>query len=218
MWASASKLIDSAVFLALFTAALYSIGLAEYSGFLNFYGLSVSVLDLDAYQLLYRGLLASYLGIATLVMVITAIYFLYAHVALDFFICHFREDYKNKKNIVQRKIKLRGRRKRHPALTVAISRSNQLIMFCILVVGFLFVLAYFERSGSTKASNQLLDLRTNVAKKNSVNNIDIELNNQKMTLALLACGSRNCAALDMETKRIHYFPQGIFSFRLVGSD
>ncbi len=68
---------------------------------------------------------------------------------------------------------------------------------------------YFESKGRKKALEVLPQLEQHSYQPYQI--VTVSINNKELELLLLSCGARNCAGLDVQTRRIHYFVQGGFS-------
>ncbi|UNL97276.1 hypothetical protein [Stutzerimonas stutzeri] len=73
----------------------------------------------------------------------------------------------------------------------------------ILLMAFLFFLASMESKGRTQAADILVTAKGDDSAKNT----KVRILGQDISYVLLACGSRNCAALNPLSMEVQYFSQ-----------
>ena len=132
---------------------------------------------------------------------VSVISFVWSHGVLPGYIDHLRKGYKSRRRYVFWKRKILGKRE-----DVAIEQKSKKItgkfFFAVIaMIVFISFLAAVERSGEEKARNILSEGQKDSRRL-------ITLTGESGKLIFLACGSRNCAALDENTKAVRHFSQG----------
>ncbi|MEH0739974.1 hypothetical protein H4F05_00510 [Vibrio cholerae] len=203
------KLMDSAIFLAVVTAFFYCISTAYYQGYLGTMQLDSDLLDRNLHQVLYQGFLVSLTPLILTLFIVTAIAFFFSHVIAPIWVSILKRSIKNKRRLFKAKKLLFGKYKDSPfeKRVKAISRN---CASCFLVVSLsLLYLAYIESLGKEHAK----DIQVEIQKGNYNKSNLVRLSGSTpKDLYLLACGARNCAGVDLQTKRVYYFESKHLSF------
>lgn len=197
--------INSTTFLAVATAILYTWGTARYHGYLITLKLDSDIMERSFHQVLYSGFLISFSEIFIFLTVITFLLFFYAHGVLPGYIDFARKGFKQKRKIITIKKYIYGSRK-SPLIEInAKRRSNQYWGYFFLAMAYLFSLYYFEMEGRYLADSVIKQHASGLNKSSTM--ISTIINSKTATLRFLACGSKNCAGIEEQSNRIHYFPQ-----------
>jgi len=204
------KLADGAIIIAVITAALYAFSMAEYNGFLYQIELDPNVLERSFHLTVYSGMVKLYLKIFILFLIlIVSIFIIYIIliplIALAFdklpkktkkFLGHIYKKYKGDLSTDSHTDRLAGK---------AVVVIQLLSAILLILVGILLSLRSFEIEGENRAKKKMDTFFNGNYKKSSIINKKIDGVNTE--LGFLACGSENCAAIDLKTKIIYYFKQ-----------
>lgn len=201
------KTTDSAILLAVTTAVLYSWSTARYHGFLSTVGLDADTMERNFHQVIYSGMVVSFDEILLVLLSLTAFLFVWARAIVPGYVDYVRKSIKNKRKIIKIKKRIIGNRKAPLFETSSIKKSNNVAIYCVISFMFIFSLVYFERQGRDAANSALKAHFSD--EKSGIQEIIVKINKSEKTLSFLACGGRNCAAIESETNKIFYFPQSL---------
>ncbi len=199
------KPLDSAIFLAIVTAVLYSWSTARYHGFLSTIGLDADMMERSFHQVVYSGLVVSFDKILILLLILTLALFLWSRAIVPSYVDYVRKSIKNKRNIIKIKNRIIGKRKAPSFEISAIKKSNTVAIYCLIGFLFVFSLIYFENKGQAFAKNAI-EAHFN-GETSEKNKIKVMISNSEKALSFLACGANNCAGIEDKTNKIIYYPQ-----------
>ncbi len=209
--------IDSAIFLALSTALLYTWSTALYHGFFRVLRLDSDMMERSFHQVIYDGLIISFLPTLSILIFSAFLLYLYAHLILPEYVDWARKSIKSKRKITKFRRFWLGKRNSPPVE----QRSKALFtkVAVLTFFGFLYIgsLVYFELKGSEKA-NELVDSHL-AGKSKPTEMITVGVNGNPKILMFLGCGARNCAGIEAGTNFIYYFASSSgYSFLYQESD
>lgn len=205
-----SKIIDSALLLALATAFLYCAGSAYYGGYFGVLHLDADVLDRNFHQILYKGFYISIFPVLLVFLIYLAWRFTYSYMALPAVMDWVGHSAARKRKIAKIKATLLGKRKESPRVTQAIRKTNVLAFYFILSNAFILSLVYCEIQGKEVAKAALRSIERK--QESPANLISVKIDTELKQLYFLGCGARNCAGIEYATKRVYYFPQNGHSY------
>lgn len=197
------RLLDGALMLALVSGLLFSAGSAKRHGYFMTLGLNADVLGVDTAAILYSGLINSYLPILVIAIVISLAVFFYANALLPLYIDYARGSFGRKRKVIKLKRLWFGKRKDTQAERDA---KKMAISFGVVVVVLLLVLIFLAAM-ENKGKGQAEELLDEVKRGKPVGNATVEIPGKEIGYILLACGSRNCAAMNPLSLQVQYFSQ-----------
>ncbi len=197
------RLLDGALILALLSGLLFSAGSAKRHGYFMTLGLNADVLGVDTAAILYSGLINSYLPVLVIAFVIGLAVFFYANALLPLYIDYARGSFERKRKLIRLKRFWSGKRKDTQAEKDA---KKMVISFGVVLVLLLLVLIFLAAM-ENKGRDQAEDLMGEVKRGKPVANATVEIPGKEIGYILLACGSRNCAAMNPLTLEVQYFSQ-----------
>ena len=206
-----SPLRDSALYLAVITAILYCISTAHAEGYMSALLLDANILERDFHQVLYHGLIVSFAPAFKFLFVLTCVSYIYSHGALPDFVKWLKRSKRNKRKFIKFKSWFTGR-KGSAAEAFAKQRTIKALRCSFLALMFLFSLAYFERQGKAEALTLLSKIESKEQLPQSTL-VNVKIGEAVKDLVYLGCGARNCAGMDVDSKIVHYFPQGGHSYQ-----
>lgn len=201
------RIIDSAVIIPLVTAYFYCVSTAYLGGFFGVLHLDSDVLDRNFHQTLYHGMTLNIWTLLTLPFLMATVIMTHSAIVTQFS-RYIRQSYSTGKKVIVLKSKLNLHSKRPNALErkhlkrIKISWSVFLSCFA-----FLMGMVYFESEGKNAAKNIEKSIHDN-----KYNSVRISPKDSNKKFALLYCGTRNCAAKNIKTNEIEYFPQKRYSY------
>lgn len=212
-----SLFTESAIILALSTALLYIVANTYTQGFLDTLHLDPEVLDRNFNQVLYRGfiialgnLLGSFLNIITVLILLSFTMFI--------FLVTFPSIATTQIFTCVRQRAADGIAFLQGATMIKLSASVFARSFVVLTIATLILhyLASIEKKGRDDALTLLgFTARTNLPPDQRM--LRVSIDGKPLDLLYLTCGSRNCAGMDLKTRRVYYFPQNGHSYCLDGS-
>ena len=194
---------DSAVFIAGFTALLYTWSTAFHHGFLYTLRLDADMMERSFHQVIYSGLLISVAPVIILLLFSAFILFLYSHLMLPSYIDWAKKSIKTKRKIVKFRRSWLGKRSSPPIELRAKALFAKVALFAF--VGFFYVvsLAYFESLGNDYANDTI---RNHLESKNDPTEIvKLKIDKEERNLRFLGCGSRVCAGIEEDTNLVVYY-------------
>lgn len=206
--------IDSAIFLAGFTASLYAWSTASYQGFLSVLHLNPDMMERNFHQVIYSGLLIAFAPALIMLIIATATLYFYSHAILPSYIDWVRKSISSKRKAIKLRRFWYGKRNSPPIEVQAKSLFTKFFLITIFGISFALSLAYFEKLGSKKAE-KLIKLH-----QEGMNNVGslvlASVGDQTKKLLFLACGSANCAGIEIGTDEVFYFPNSSgYSFQYI---
>lgn len=211
------KLFDSAIIIAIFTAILYSIGMAKHHGFLTEINLNPDMLERSFHLTVYYGVIDLSFGVMAITffaIVLISIVGLMVPSLIDAIYIILP---KKIKNCIKEKFNnfFSSPEKDDNWVTSITNLSiNLLTLLTLIMLGaFLYalIMLHFERKGkdSAAANKELYDNGNYPATKV----ITTRINNENKDLFFLTCGSNNCSGIDIKTNKIYYFDKKLgYSF------
>lgn len=208
---SKTSVLDGGVFLAAATAFLYCASTAHFHGYLRPLQLDSDVLDRNFHQVLYTGLLISFVPSVITLLFYGVARFLYSHVLLP----SLRESFALLRRFTRLKRKLLGKRRRKgsPLEREQKQHTMQVLAYVGVATAFIIALAFFETRGEKEANKTLARLNNNSTFVPEI--VRVKVDDEAKSLFYLTCGARNCAAIDATTKVVYYFPQNGHSYHYV---
>lgn len=187
---------DSAIVLAILTAALYCIGTAHFYGLLNTLNTDPYLIDRNFHQIIYYGALTLFNAISRpLIYILTFLMTLYIAVAIG--ILEYNWTYRRKKRLVRLRAKIRKLNfPKNSMLRFSISA-------CTTIIVIIFILIYFQLLGREDA----LDFINDIKDKNTKDpqKITIKVDSSEIELFRVACGSNFCLGLEEAKMQIRIF-------------
>lgn len=199
--------LDSAVFLAGFTAVLYTWSTAYYNGFLGVLRLDADMMERSFHQVIYSGLLISFAP-ALLILIFSAfLSYLYSHGLLPAYIDWVRKSIQSKRKAVKLRRFWFGKRNSPPIELRAKAFFTKIALLTLLGILYVTSLVYFEFEGK-KGAKELIE--AHMAGKNKPNQmIKTRINKEEKSLIFLGCGTRNCAGIEEKTNLIFYYASSL---------
>lgn len=196
------KLIDGAVAVALFTAFLFALGIANYNGYLTGLGVETDFISRSSHQILYSSLfviltpLVRFLVWAVfLIIMLRLAVTLYTEVAISF--------YKVRKVLVKcRKAWpfFRTRSKSEVWADKVLVRLH--IVPLVVVFSLIFsALLHAEKEGKRYAGEKVLKLKEKLYDPHEVVRVD----GIDGDIYVVSCGINNCAAITVDNMEVIYF-------------
>lgn len=199
--------VDSTIFLAGLTAALYTWSTAHYNGFLNVLRLDSDMMERSFHQVIYNGLIVSFAPVLLGLILFAFLLYLYSYALLPSYMNWVRGSIGAKRKVIKVRRFWFGKRKR-PAAELR-AKAIFVKVAILALFGFLYIisLAYFESEGKMKAKT-LIESHLE-GKNKKINMVNIQINKKEKTLRFLGCGTRNCAGIEESTNLIFYYPSSI---------
>jgi len=196
------KFFDSAAILTFITVFLYCSSTAFIHGYFGVLYLDSGVLDRNFHQILYHGMILNIWTLLTLPFLIALFFTMYGMCATELS-RYIRNSHTSGKKIVKLKRALRIEKKQPNLFELKhLKRMKISWLIFLSVFSFMLSMAYFEVQGKEAAHAILVKVAN---KKHNV--VKVKSKEKNEPLAFLYCGARNCAALNIVTKEIVYFPQ-----------
>jgi hypothetical protein len=205
-----NKLIDSGLIITFATAFLYCVSTAQNGGYLGVLLLDSDVLDRNLDQILYNGFLISFYPVTVVFFIYLCCRFVYSYAIFPEFNDWLRHSFSRRRKAVQFKKKWFDNKKDSPLEIREKHKTKKTAFYFTLFVLFILSLVHFEKQGKKDAMTILRNIESNQIAQTKLINVNID--NETRHLHLLVCGSRNCAGIESETKRIYYFPQNAHSY------
>jgi len=185
--------------------------MADYHGFLSSANLNPDMLERSFYLTIYSGMVKLYFkvfiafSIALLTVIIIGL--MLAPFMAFLYDC-FSE--KIKKYLKCKYSEFFPEPEKNNSLAAQImEKSLEIVKLLFLVLfvymALLFILRIFENDGLLRGNKLVQGYYDGTYSNSSI--ITTKLNGKDKELGFLACGSKNCAAIDIKTKRIYYFEQ-----------
>lgn len=194
-----NRFLDSGIFLAIFTAILFALSIANFNGYLSSIGIEAGFVLRNSHQILYNSLFVILLPILQFILwgsaicvVLLAFAHLYTYILQDSYVL--------KKKLVLFKLKIRSYRysraerqvgkiviKFIPVLTVAL----------VIIMG----LIKAENMGKEKGMELLNKIKQSKYEAHEV----ITIKNYKSKIYVVACGINNCGGINVDTLEVVYF-------------
>ena len=194
--------MDSAVFLAGFTAVLYTWSTAYYNGFLGVLRLDADMMERSFHQVIYSGLLISFAPALLILVLLAFLLYIYSHALLPSYIDWVRKSIRAKRKTVKFRRFWFGKRNSPPVELRAKALFTKVAILAIFGVLYVASLVYFEHEGKEKAT-QLVEAHLKGENK-PTQMVRVKLSKEDKTLRFLGCGNRNCAGLEEKTNLIFY--------------
>jgi len=200
--------LDSTIVLASLTALLYTWSTASYRGYLGVMKLNSDMMERSFHQVIYSGLLVSFLPILVILLLGAFTLYLYSHALLPIYIDWVRKSIKSKRKIIRFRRFWLGKRNTPPIELKAKATFTKVAIFTFFSFIYISSLAYFENKGKVKANTILKYHIKNEEKKhkNTSAKINTIIDNKVKTLWFLSCGVNNCAGIEEKSNLIYYFP------------
>jgi len=203
------RFIDSGILIAIFTAFLFTLSIANYNGYLSAMGVESSFIFRNTHQILYNSLfviLPSMLNVS--LWVITASILLYPLAML------YTEIFRNwswlKKKIARQRLKKR-KLKNSRAVVISSKIIAYSIPIAIVVIVVIFSLAQSEKMGKESG----LELIEKIKLKEYLPHEVVEIKGYESGIYIVSCGINNCAGVNVNNMKIEYFenkyPIGVVS-------
>lgn len=195
---------DTALLVTVVTALLYTWSTAYFNGYLLTLKLDTDIMERNFHQVIYNGLLISFLPILKFGFILWFITSLFSHGILPAYIDWLRGHFSRRRKVIKVRRFWLGKRNL-PLIELRAKAFFTKLSFVILIILFyISSLAYFESIGQKQAKDLLQDHNKGKNKRSDM--IDVEINKKNKTLKFLACGVRTCAGIEEKTNIIFYFP------------
>lgn len=204
-------LLESGVALAAISALLYCASAAWTGGYHAVLGLDGDVLERNFQQQLYDGFLLSFVMVLSCLFGYAAVRFLYAYL----YLVALKDALKSRGKKLRYMLKVKRLFQRGREV-VWLANEKKAALRAVGCTGVFFLvllgLMHCESKGRERALEVLQQLEQQSYTAHKI--VTVSINNKELELLLLSCGARNCAALDVKNRRVHYFSQDSFSQRL----
>ncbi|KEI70150.1 hypothetical protein [Endozoicomonas elysicola] len=194
------KLIDGGLLLAIISAILFSLSIANYNGYLVGLGVETGFILRNSYQILYNALFVILLPVLQGVPFLlgSIIVFRFAATVYTSLIC-FSYNTRKKAVIIRGFFRINTRDSKSEVFAnKLIDRFFPSLIFIFLFFGSLY---YAEIQGKEKAINFLKEISDTGYSKLKL----LKSEDYPDGLYVITCGVNNCAAINVENERILYF-------------
>jgi hypothetical protein len=201
------RYIDSAVAITFITAFLYAASTAYTHGFFYAFNLDSDILDRNFHQIIYHGMVLNIWSIFAVPFFLAIAVTIYAGYKIELS-DYLKREFSNGRKIVKfkKKLKLRTRKKRAIEVYYASIIKKSWLVFTLTFI-FIVCMAVFESKGKDAAAAIAESINDGTYSRVKING-----KNSESDLAYLFCGIRNCAAINIGTQEIIYFPQNGHSY------
>lgn len=199
------KPIDSAILLAVCTALLYSWSTANYHGFLTTVGLDSDMMERSFHQVIYSGLVVSFVPILLMLFFVAFALFIWSHTILPSYTDWVRGSVNSKRRVIKFRRYWIGKRITPTIEKNEKSRFNRAAIYSLSGFVFIVSLVYFENKGQQQAKDIIA--KHLAGENNPSNMISVVIGGNNKTLRYLSCGVKNCAGIEDDSNRIYYFSQ-----------
>lgn len=195
---------DTALLVTVVTALLYTWSTASFNGYLSVLNLDSDIMERNFHQVIYNGLLMSFMPILKFVVSLWLITYLFSHGILPIYVDWLRGHFSRRRKVVKVRRFWLGKRNLPPIELRAKAFFTKLSFIILISFFYIISLSYFESIGQKQAKELMKN--HNKGKNNQTDMIEVEINNKNKTLRFLACGARTCAGIEEKTNIIFYFP------------
>ncbi|USD39495.1 hypothetical protein [Ferrimonas sp. SCSIO 43195] len=204
------KLLDSAIILAFITAFIYSVSTAYYQGFLSYFNLDYNILDRNFNQTLYNGMLAALPSFLAFLLVMTVFLVFFSYMFFPVFISFCKNSFFISKLYCRALDFFKTEQDNNIYVTKLCRVADLSLIAFIVSIAPIVYLTYIEGKAVEKAQS----IEKGIVDGNFDSNdlMRVKVGGEPKNLYVLACGSRNCAGLNIETNEIYYFEQKEISF------
>lgn len=196
--------LDSAVFIAGFTALLYTWSTAYYHGFLGTLRLDADMMERSFHQVIYSGLLISFAPVIIILIFSALILYLYSHAILPSYIDWARKSIKPKRKLVKFRRFWLGKRNSPLIELRAKALFTKVALLTLVGVFYVASLVYFESLGKNSASQLIEEHLEGKNKQTQI--VKIKTDQEEKSLRFLGCGNRSCAGIEEKTNLVTYYP------------
>jgi len=195
--------VDSAVFLAGFTAILYTWSTAHYNGFLWMLRLDTNMMERSFHQVIYSGLLISFVPALLVLVAMAFILYMYSHAILPIYIDWIRSSVGSKRRAIKFRRFWFGKRNSPPIELRAKMLFADLAVMALFGAIYIATLAYFEHKGREKAKSLIENHFSGKNKPSQL--VKVTINKRELDLLFVGCGSRNCAGIEEASNIVFYY-------------
>lgn len=199
---------DGAVFLATVTSILFTWSTAHYHGFLSAMGLDADMMERSFHQVMYSGLIVSFVPVIISLIIAAMCLYLYSLVFLPLCVDYIKGSFRAKRQYIKFRRFWIGSRESLKIELDAKKLFSRVALTSLAATIYIVSLVYFENLGSAKA-DQIMNDKSHDSHESKLINVKIDNNN--LRLVYLTCGTKYCAGLERKTKRIYYFSES-YSF------
>jgi len=200
-----SPLLQGGLILTATTAFLYAAHNARNNGFLGVFRLDPDALEQNLHNILYQGFLLVFPVAFKVFAYCVAAACLYSFL----FIPILQANIKSKRLYLKVKHFCFGKEKRSKWLLKIQKATLGYTGVVVLMLLLITKLASFERDGAASANKIFKTLESSV---NDLQFITLKVDNEHQRLALLSCGSKNCAGINPRSKKVYYFGHREYSY------
>lgn len=210
------KLVDSAIVLAVVTGYLYGAGTAKYNAYLSSLRVSPAVLERDAGQIIYEGMLTSLLPALNFALGLLIVSVFYTQMIFPLFLDIFEGNISRKRRLIKIRRIFFGKKKSNPRAVLAKKAARPYYILSGLFFAAIFLLASFERQGKADARE--------IIEKIKNENVPSELTmmvkgeNGYLDLFYVGCGPELCAGIDIKTRMVRYVDTKSITLMTYASD
>ncbi|APR67510.1 hypothetical protein CN03_11545 [Thalassolituus oleivorans] len=199
--------IDSAIFLAGFTAVLYAWSTAYYNGYLHVLHLDSDMMERSFHQVIYNGLLISFFPVLLTLILCAFVLYLYSHALLPIYVDWLKKSIGNKRKVIKFRRFLFGKRNSPVIEIKAKALFTKVAILALFFVLYVMSLIFFESTGKEKAQKLI---ETHLERENKrTQMVYTQIGEQENILRFLGCGTRNCAGIQEKTNLIFYYPSSV---------
>lgn len=195
--------VDSAIFLAAFTALLYTWSTAYYHGYIGILNLNADMMERNFHQIIYDGLLISFAPIIVMLTISALCLWTYSHAVLPGYIEWLKSSIGRKRKVIKARRLLFGGRSETDVELRAKSFSLRTILLTFSGIFYVVSLVLFEREGKIKAEELLSAIISGDGYPSRM--ISVQAGDEIKNLFFIRCGVRNCAGLEKEEELVYYF-------------
>lgn len=195
-----SRIVDGGVYIALFTAFLFALSIANYHGYLYAIGVEHGFIIQSSHQILYNALVVILLPVLKMLMLAYFGTILLLFLSMIYTeIC--RKSYHIRKCLVKLRKKLRNQHiesKIQKAMNSLIKRVTSSFIITILL---LFLLAYAESLGRETGEKLLYNIKNQNYEPHDL----ISVSKLDGDVYVVSCGMNNCAGIPTKDMKVVYF-------------
>lgn len=208
---SKNPFLNSAILLTAATAFLYCVSTAHYGGYLGPLHLDADILDRNFHQVLYNGFLISFGPMFWFLAGYGLMRLFYSHFVLPEIIDWLRHGISRRRRFLKFRHRWFGKRKDSLYEKNQKQHAIRALLYVALALALIASLVYFESLGK-RAARKMQD-RLEAEQIATANLVQVKINDDTKNLFYLACGARNCAGIELKTRKIYYFPQNGHSYQ-----
>ncbi|MCE8017705.1 hypothetical protein HOP62_16625 [Halomonas sp. MCCC 1A17488] len=195
--------VDSAIFLAAFTALLYTWSTAYYHGYIGVLNLNADMMERNFHQIIYDGFLISFAPVLVILIISAMCLWAYSHAVLPSYTDWLKSSVGRKRKVVRVRRLFFGCRGETVLELRAKSSTVKAALFAFAGIFYIVSLGFFDREGKVRAEEFLSVIASEDHHYSRV--INAQVGGEIKKLIFIRCGVRNCAGLEKNEGVIYYF-------------